>query len=99
MDISKNTLETERKELIVKIARKDKEKVHLVETMASAEEAYVALEKAKLKIESLKDKEQLTKIRFVVKNCSEFGEQIGKIYENVQQYKYKEVISLAKNIR
>ena len=75
LDISKNTLETERRKLIEEIARNDKEKVHLVETMASAEEAYVAIEEAKLKIESLKDIEQLTKIRFVVKSCSEFGEK------------------------
>ena len=73
--------------------------VHLVETMASAEDAYVAIEEAKLKIESLKEIEQLTKMRFVVKNCSEFGGKIEKILENVQQSKYKVVIHLAKNIR
>ena len=99
LDISKNKLETERKELIEEIERKEKEKVHLVETMASAEEAYVAIEEAKLKIESLKEILQLKKMRFVVKNCSDVGGKIEKILENVQKSKYKMVIYLAKNIR
>ena len=62
--------------------------------MATAE----AIEKAKLKIESLKEIETLTKIRFVLKNCSEFG-VVEKIEENVKKSQYKDVIYQAKNIR
>ena len=97
-DMSKDGLENERKEIIAEISRKEKEKAVAMETKASAEEAYKAIEKAKEKIKSLKDNEQEKK-REVVENCSEFGGKIKEIEINVLKAKYKEAIFLSKNIR
>ena len=98
-DNSKNKLENERKELIEKISTKEREKRDLTETMASAEDAYIAIEEAKQKIESLNENGQLKKSRLVVQECSAFLQNIEIIEVYVQDTKYREVILLAKNIR
>ena len=98
MDMSKAGLESERKELLEEISRKEIEKAVAVETKDSANEAYKAIEDAKQKIESLQEIEQ-EKGRIVVENCSEFGGKIKEIEINVLKAKYKEAIFLSKNIR
>ena len=86
-------------ELINKFHSIVSEKELMVESLASAEEAYTELEIARQKILSLKKAKRLKKLRLVVQTCLDIGNIIEQIEEKLQESEFNEIILMARNIR
>ena len=97
--IIKHDLENERMESINKFHSIVSEKELMVESLASAEEAYTELEIARQKILSLKKVKRLKKLRLVVQTCLDIGNIIEQIEEKLQESEFNEIILMARNIR
>ena len=98
-NISKHELETEREELIEIFHFKVNEKELLVQSLASAEEAFSALEIARQKILSLGVAQRLEELSLVAQTCSQLENIFEKIEKKVQESEFKETLLFARNIR